>query len=110
MAGVLSLPDLVKMVEALMAKVDVLRADHDKLRAEIDARQAANRLGKLEDYVVQNTARIDEMEVRYNGVVDEMNVVADGLQKAVADLAETDEVSGWKKWKEQNRGQAGRTP
>ena len=102
MVTITTLPQLITQVAELVTKVDALRADHDKLRAEIDARQAANRLGALEDYVQKNTARIDEMEVRYNGVVDQMNVVADNLTEAVADLAETDRASGWKEWKEQN--------
>lgn len=90
-------------LSALGAKVDSVRADHDTLRAEITARQAENRIGAMESYAQNNSRRIDEMEIRYNAVVEQMETIADNLTIAVADLAATDEVSGWKQWKEQRR-------
>lgn len=92
----------------LRKAVDAARADHDALRAEISARRAENRLGALETYAQKNSARIDEMEVRYDGVVDEMATIADNLTTAVADLAATDKASGWKQWKEQQQEQRGK--
>jgi len=104
-AKLTDLNPLIDAINNLMTKHDTLRADFDALKAEIAARRAEDRLGKLETYAKNNSARIDEMESRYDGVVDEMNVIATGLTKAVAELEATDEASGWKKWKEQRREQ-----
>lgn len=99
---------LTAKVNDLIGRFATVEADHQALRAEIAARQAENRLGALETYAENNSGRIDEMEIRYDRVVDEMNVIAGNLTQAVADLSATDEVSGWKQWKEQQQERGNR--
>lgn len=100
---------LVGQVNDLAARFATVEADHRALRTEIANRGAEGRLTSLEAYAQNNSRRIDEMEIRYDRVVDEMNVIAGSLTSAVAELAETDEVSGWRQWKEQQRA-AGKLP
>lgn len=109
---VTTLPQLITQVTAMQATLASLqealaqlRVDHEAFKAEQMGRRTSNntRLGDLETYAQNNSRRIDEMEIRYNRVVDEISVIADNLTSAVAELAETDEVSGWRQWKEQQR-------
>jgi hypothetical protein len=98
-----SLPDLIKEVAALTQRVVALEGQVAATAAEQSSR--TTRISDLEAYAQNNSARIDAMEVRYDAVVDEINVIAGSLTKAIADLEATDEASGWKKWKEQRKAE-----
>lgn len=105
--AVTTLPQLIANVEALTARVTTLEKQLAALTdrfAPIET-QLASTTGQVEANIVHLT----DMQTRYDGVVDEMGAIAAELQQAVSELSETDEVSGWKQWKEQQRA-AGKDP
>jgi chromosome segregation ATPase len=102
-AKLTDLNPLIDAINDLGQRVADLESQVAATAAEQGKRTA--RIGDLEAYAQNNSRRIDDMEVRYDRVVDEMEMIANNLTAAVADLAATDEASGWKQWKEQRKAE-----
>lgn len=79
----------------------------DQLSIDVD--NLSKKLVVIEDALAKITAldsRISELEIKFTDISRERGIILTDIQRVVNELERTDEVSGWKRWKEQNpRGQ-----